>query len=115
MKVLGVFDAANESREVPADSVIFEAGNSGEEMFGIIEGRVELRMPDGRVFELGPDESFGEMAILDRFPRSGTAVATEDSILAVINRARFLFLVGETPTFALQVMTNMAEHLRHAH
>jgi CRP-like cAMP-binding protein len=115
VKVLGVFDAANEVREVPAGSVIFEVGDEGEEMFGVIAGRVELRMPDGRVFELGPDESFGEMAIVDNSPRSGTAVATEDTVLAVINHARFLFLVGETPTFALQVMTNMAEHLRHAH
>jgi CRP-like cAMP-binding protein len=115
VKVLGVFDAANEIREAPAGSVIFEVESTGEEMFGIIAGRVELRMPDGRVFDLGPDESFGEMAILDNSPRSGTAVATEDTVLAVINRSRFLFLVGETPTFALQVMTNMAEHLRHAH
>jgi CRP/FNR family transcriptional regulator, cyclic AMP receptor protein len=114
VKVLGVFDAANEIREAPAGSLIFEVGSTGEEMFGIIAGGVELRMPDGRVFELGPDESFGQMAILDNSPRSGTAVATEDMVLAVINRSRFLFLVGETPTFALQVMTNMAEHLRHA-
>ncbi len=115
MKVLGVFDAANEIREVTAGSVIFEVGSTGEEMFGNIQGGVELRMPDGRVFGLGPDDSFGEMAIVDSSPRSGTAVATEGTMLAVINRSRFLFLVGETPTFALQVMTNMAEHLRQAH
>lgn len=115
MKVLGVFDAANEIGDVTAGSVIFEVGSTGEEMFGIIQGSVELRMPDGRVFELGPDESFGEMAIVDSSPRSGTAVAIEDTMLAVINRSRFLFVVGETPTFALQVMTNMAEYLRQAH
>ncbi|HEY1650937.1 MAG TPA: cyclic nucleotide-binding domain-containing protein [Acidimicrobiales bacterium] len=79
MKVPGVFDAANEIREVPAGSVIFEVGDEGEEMFGVIAGKVELRMPDGRVFELGSDESFGEMAIVDTSPRSGTAVATEDA------------------------------------
>lgn len=39
-------------------SVIFEAGESGEEMFGIIEGDVELRVPGGLVFELGPDDSY---------------------------------------------------------
>ncbi|HWD54337.1 MAG TPA: hypothetical protein VG346_04405 [Acidimicrobiales bacterium] len=40
---------------------------------------------------------------------------TEHPTPAVIDRRRFLFLVGETPTFALEVMTDMAEHLRHAH
>ena len=112
MKVLGVFRAAKETREVPAGTVIFEAGSVGEEMFGVVAGKVELQMPDGRVFSLGPDESFGEMGLVDRSPRSGTAVAVEDTTLAVIDRRRFLFLVTETPTFALQVMSNMAERLR---
>ena len=115
MKVLGVFKAAKETREIPAGTVIFEAGSTGDEMFGVVAGKVELRMPDGRVFALGPDESFGEMAVVDKSPRSGTAVAAEDTSLAVIDRNRFLFLVHETPTFALQVMSNMAERLRQKH
>jgi CRP/FNR family transcriptional regulator, cyclic AMP receptor protein len=64
------------------------------------------------VIEVGPDETFGEMALIDSAPRTATAVATEDSVLAVIDRRRFLFLVGETPTFALQVMSSLAEKLR---
>jgi CRP-like cAMP-binding protein len=115
MKVVGIFKAAKETRELPAGTVIFEEGATGEEMFGVVAGKVELRMPDGRVFTLGPDESFGEMAIVDQSPRSGTAVAVEDTTLAVIDRRRFLFLVHETPTFALQVMGSLAERLRAAH
>jgi CRP/FNR family transcriptional regulator, cyclic AMP receptor protein len=115
MKVRGVFSSAKETREVPAGTVIFEAGSTGEEMFGVVAGKVELEMPDGRTFTLGPDESFGEMSLVDHSPRSGTAVAAEDCTLAVIDRHRFLFLVHETPTFALQVMSNMAERLRQRH
>jgi CRP-like cAMP-binding protein len=111
MKILGVFNAAKETRQMPAGSVIFEAGAAGDEMFGVIEGKVELRFPDGRVVSIGPDETFGEMAIINSSPRTATAVATEDSSLAVIDKARFLFLVGETPNFALQVMSSMAERL----
>ena len=115
MKVLGIFKAAKETREIPAGTVIFEEGTTGQEMFGVIIGKVELRMHDGRVFTLDPDESFGEMAIVDQSPRSGTAIAVEDTTLAVIDRRRFLFLVHETPTFALQVMSSLAERLRAAH
>jgi CRP-like cAMP-binding protein len=114
VKVLGVFKAAKETREVPAGTVIFEAGSLGDEMYGVVSGKIELRTPDGRVFALGPDESFGEMGVVDSSPRSATAVAVEDTSLAVIDKRRFLFLVGETPTFALQVMANMAERLRGA-
>jgi len=73
---------------------------------------VEVRLPNGAVRKLGPDETFGEMAIVDSSPRSATVVAVTDTKLAVIDRRMFLFLVHETPMFALQVMSNMAERLR---
>ena len=112
MKIPGVFRNADTMREVPAGTVIFEAGASGSEMFGVVEGEVELRMPRGAVYKLGPDETFGEMAIVDSSPRSATAVAVCDTKLAVIGRRSFLFLVHETPMFALQVMSTMADRLR---
>lgn len=115
MKVTGVFRNAKETRELPADAVIFEAGDMGEEMYGVVAGKVELRLRDGAVLELGPDDCFGEMALVDRSPRSATAVATEPTTLAVIDRHRFLFMITETPMFALQVMSGMAELLRNAH
>jgi CRP/FNR family transcriptional regulator, cyclic AMP receptor protein len=112
VKVLGVFKASKETREVPAGAVIFEEGDLGEEMFGVIEGKVELSLANGDSIALGPDETFGEMALVDQSPRSATAVAVEDTKLAVIDKHRFLFLIGETPQFALQVMANLADHLR---
>jgi CRP/FNR family transcriptional regulator, cyclic AMP receptor protein len=114
MKVPGVFYNAKSFKDVPAGTVIFEEGASGAEMFGVVEGEVELRLPNGAVRKLGPDETFGEMAIVDSSPRSATAVATTDTKLAVIVRQRFLFLVQETPMFALQVMSSIAERLRTA-
>ena len=54
------------------------------------------------------------MAIIDSSPRSGTVIAVTDAKLAVIDRNKFLFLVQETPMFALQVMSTMAERLRAA-
>ncbi len=112
MKVQGVFKGASSTRTVPPGTVIFEEGSAGDEMFGVIEGEVELRLSDGRVLTLGPDDSFGEMALVDASPRSATAVAVSETTLAVIDRQRFLFLVGETPRFALQVMSSLAERLR---
>ncbi len=112
VKVLGVFKAATDTRNVPAGTVIFEAGTTGEEMFGVAEGKVELRLADGRTLTVGPDETFGEMALVDKSARSATATALEDCRLAVIDKRRFLFLVHETPTFALQVMASLAERLR---
>ena len=112
MKVTGLFYNAKTFKDVPSGTLIFEEGASGTEMFGIVEGEVEVRLPNGAVRRLGPDDTFGEMAIIDHSPRSGTAVALTDTKLAVIDRNTFLFLVQETPMFALQVMSSMAERLR---
>ena len=112
MKVQGVFRAHDTIRDVPAGTVIFSEGDTGEEMYGVVEGEVEIRLPSGFVRRLGPDESFGELSLVDHSPRSGTAVAVTDAKLAVINQRSFLYLVHETPMFALQVMSSIAERLR---
>ena len=112
MTAAGVFRNAETTRTAAAGTVIFEEGAAGDEMYGIIEGEVELRTSHGVVHKLGPDETFGEMSIVDSSPRMATATATADTTLAVIDRHLFLFLVHETPMFALQVMSTMAERLR---
>ena len=112
MLVSGLFAHAKTIKDVPAGTVIFEEGAAGTEMFGVVEGEVEFRRSGGAVRRLGPDDTFGEMALVDRSPRSGTVVAVTDAKLAVIDRNTFLFLVQETPMFALQVMSSMADRLR---
>jgi CRP/FNR family cyclic AMP-dependent transcriptional regulator len=112
MKVPGVFYHAQTIRDVSAGTVIFEEGSLGTEMFGIVEGEVEFRRSTGAIRTLGPEETFGEMALIDRSPRSGTVTAVTDTKLAVIDRPTFLFMVQKTPIFALQVMSGLAELLR---
>jgi CRP-like cAMP-binding protein len=81
MKVPGLFYNAKSFKDVPADTVIFEGGASGTEMFGVVEGEVEVLLPNGAVRTLGPGDTFGEMAIIDSSPRSGTAVAVAGAAL----------------------------------
>ena len=55
---------------------------------------------------------FGEMALVDGAPRSATAVAMTDVSLVPISEKQFLFLVSQTPFFALKVMRVLARRLR---
>ena len=64
------------------------------------------------VAELTADDIFGEMALIDSEPRSSTAVAITDVELVPITEKQFLFLVGQTPYFALKVMRTLAQRLR---
>ena len=112
MKVHGLFKNAQRTHHVPAGAAVFMEGQTGDEMYGVIEGAIELRHGDRVIATLGPDDVFGEMALIDATPRMASAVATTDTQLAVIDKHRFLFLVHETPMFALQVMSAMADRFR---
>jgi CRP/FNR family cyclic AMP-dependent transcriptional regulator len=113
MKVTGLFRNADATRAVRAGERVFSEGDRGTEMFGIIDGEIELRVGDEVIAKLTADDVFGEMALIDDAPRMATATATTDTELAVIDRRHFLFLVHETPMFALQVMSALADRLRH--
>jgi CRP-like cAMP-binding protein len=94
--------------------VIFREGDPARELFIIQSGEVEIRLGN-RVLETLPQYSiFGEMALIDNAPRSATAVAVSDVKLVSVGEKQFLFLISNTPHFALNVMRVMARRLRAA-
>jgi CRP-like cAMP-binding protein len=52
------------------------------------------------------------MALIDNEPRSATAIAATDVELVPVSEKQFLFLVSQTPYFALKVMRVLAQRLR---
>ena len=52
------------------------------------------------------------MALIDAAPRSATAIAATDVTLVPVGEKQFLFLVSQTPYFALNVMRVLARRLR---
>lgn len=112
MAVSALFHNARDRHTVEAGAVVFRAGDPGTHMFGVISGEVELRDGDRVVATVEPGGVFGELALIDEAPRSLDAVAAAESTLALIDRRVFLFLIHETPNFALDVMRSMATRLR---
>jgi CRP-like cAMP-binding protein len=107
-----MFAVEENPRICQAGEVIFRAYDMGAEMYVVIEGQVELSIDDKVIEALGPGEPFGEMSLIDQAPRTATAVAITPCKLAVISEKRFLFMVAQTPHFALQIMKVMADRLR---
>jgi CRP/FNR family cyclic AMP-dependent transcriptional regulator len=112
MTLPGLFLNATDRRHLAPGEVFFTAGDTGDEMFGVVAGQIELLRGNQVLARVGPGETFGEMAIIDDAPRLLTAVAVEPSEIAVITRRTFLFLVHETPMFAIQVMQSLASRIR---
>ena len=91
---------------------IFSQGEQGQVMFIILSGKVEIRSNNNLLMTLEEGELFGEMALVDKSPRSADAIALTDCELEEINERSFLFRVGETPFFALKIMRTLAARLR---
>src|SRR5688500_9668207 len=62
-------------KTLKAGDVLFEQGQPGTQMFVVQSGSLELRVNGNVVGSVGPGGVIGEMAIVDRGPRSATAVA----------------------------------------
>ncbi|MBC7869334.1 MAG: Crp/Fnr family transcriptional regulator [Chitinophagaceae bacterium] len=112
MAVVDYFKNAKEFTVYEAGQVIFDEGQSGDKMYAVKEGIVDVVHKDRVLESIDAGAFFGEMALIDSAPRSAMAVAQTDCKIVVVDKAHFLFLVQETPTFALQVMHIMANRLR---
>ena len=109
----GVLTGNNiEARSFKAGGVIFREGDVANELFVIKCGQVRIQIGNRTVTELGQESIFGEMALIDSEPRSATATAITDVELVPVSEKQFLFLVSQTPYFALKVMRVLAQRLR---
>jgi len=95
-----------------AGDTVFREGDPGDLMYVVHAGRVELHVRGQLVDALGPGGVLGEMALIEHAPRTATATAKTDCTLVPITEKRFMFMVQQTPHFALQIMKVMAERLR---
>ncbi|MFN8373833.1 MAG: cyclic nucleotide-binding domain-containing protein [Anaerolineae bacterium] len=115
MTPIDYFKNATDFVEYEAGATIFEEGNHGHMMYAVKEGAVEIIYKDRVLETIEAGGFFGEMALIDSEPRSAKAAAKTHCKIVSVDRNRFLFLVQETPTFALQVMHTLAHRIRVIH
>lgn len=112
MTLSNIFADTSKARSFGAGTVIFEKGSKGDEMYVVKEGEVDIVL-DGCNFEtVSSGGIFGELSLIDQETRIASAIARTDCTVQAIDKRRFLFLVQETPLFAIQVMKVMANRLR---
>jgi len=107
------------TRDYHKSEVIFEEKSTGNEMYIVHSGRVRLFTKGetgDKVTVAVIDEGgfFGEMTLIDRSPRSATAVAEEDTRLIALDRPKFLYMIQQQPRFAFTIMHALCERIREA-
>ncbi len=97
--------------EEPAGWVLVDVGQPGSGMFVLEEGTVEVRTPDGRAWELGPGEFFGELALLTDQPRNARIQAKTTVRCLAISRRDFSKLLSEEPEIAVAMLPRLAQRI----
>ena len=97
---------------VAAGEPVFKEGEPGKIMYVLMEGEADIMVGNIVVEKAKLGALLGELALVDDAKRTATVMAVTDCSLVPIDVKRFLFLIQETPNFALQVMKIIAERLR---
>ena len=97
---------------------IVREGEMGLGMYVILSGRVEVtKERDGEqipLAELGRDQFFAEMSLIDDKPRSASVTTLEQTECLLFTRDSFVTLMGKNPQLAIRLARALAERLRMA-
>jgi CRP/FNR family cyclic AMP-dependent transcriptional regulator len=104
------------SKRYSAGTVVFEENEPGNRMFVIRRGRVRIYRHVGdheiMLATLGPGDFFGEMALLEKLPRSATAQTIEDSLLIEVDEKTFEQMIRKNSEIAVRIMRKLAARVR---
>lgn len=108
------------SQELKAGEVLFNMGDPGDELFIVEAGQIAIYSPNKenpgqekpiRIFREG--SILGEMALIDRQPRSLSARALEPSRVLVLGGNNFRYFVEQDSNMAFAVMYGLSDRIRY--
>ncbi|MFK8002979.1 MAG: Stp1/IreP family PP2C-type Ser/Thr phosphatase [Polyangiales bacterium] len=103
-------------RTYAAHEKVVSEGEEGDELFVVLTGGVKVHSGDTTIVELGPGQHFGEMALVDKAPRSASVTAKEATQLIGIRRRDFFDLVRKDHDVAVKLLWSflgsLAQRLR---
>lgn len=111
--------AQMKQENVGAGETIVEEGESGDSLYLIVEGRVDIlkEVPDTeersqlKIATLRTGETFGEMAIIDRLERSATVKATKDTILLILSQEALAIIDATSSIVYTTILSNLAREV----
>ena len=109
-------DLDQRSLEAIANAAVEQRYEPGHEI--VRSGKVDVVQDrsgkETKLATLGPGEVFGEMALLDEFPRSATVRAIEPTTALGIQRWHFRGILESHPQIALALLPMLVRRIRNA-
>jgi serine/threonine protein phosphatase PrpC/CRP-like cAMP-binding protein len=91
-------------KQYNVDEEVVAEGADGDELFIVLTGKVRVESAKAKIAELGPGEHFGEMALVDKAPRSADIIASEPSSLLSIKRRDFFDIIRKDHPIAVKLL-----------
>lgn len=117
-KQIGSLARWTTTRNYAAGQEIVHEGQTGLGLYCIQSGRVKVSKHgtggERAIREMGPGESFGEIALLDDRPRSATITAVEPTTCVLLDKSQFLAEIRTYPDMALAILPVVVGWLREA-
>jgi PPM family protein phosphatase len=100
-----------ETRELDSQQPLFKVGDAGDALFVVLKGVVRLHKDNAVISRLTKGDHFGEMALVDRAPRSLSATADETTRLLSIRRKDFYELIKKEPGLSVKLLWSFVQVL----
>lgn len=100
------------SRTFQQGEAIVNEGEQAVAFFVILKGRVEVSKGETRLAELGAGQFFGDMALLDGYPRVATVRALEPTECLVLSRWDFNAELRRSPNIAVAMLAVLSKRIR---
>lgn len=100
-----------EVREFSPGQEIIKEGAPGEEMFIVLRGKVRLHKNGAFITTLAAGSHMGEMALVDRGPRSVSATAEERSRVLSLRRREFYQIIRKDPQLSVKLLWSFVQVL----
>lgn len=100
------------------DQIVFSQGENAAVMYDIISGRIGIYTDyqtekESKIAELDAGEVFGEMGLIEYWPRSATAVALEDgTVVTELGESDLKEYLKNKPEKLLVVMRQLSRRIR---
>jgi CRP/FNR family transcriptional regulator, cyclic AMP receptor protein len=98
--------------DVRDGKVLTREGARGGEFFLVLEGSIRIERGGSEINRLGPGDFLGEIALIDRGPRTATAIADGPARLMVLTSATFASMLAQNPGVESKILRVLASRVR---
>lgn len=92
--------------------IVLKEGEETDDAYIILEGEIEVTKKGKHLATLGENSIFGEVALVDKRPRTATCTAKTNCSLGMVTRDNYKDLIKHRPQAVIPIMKIISDRMR---